>query len=250
MLNKINNNKIDFLDFLLRKLTFFFSDYTHRIGRTGRAGKHGVAISFVTKEDSMIFYDLKQALNEGPNSVCPPELANHPDAQHKPGTIMQKKRKDEVVFNVWTSRSVAINYFVHTTNSDMDHQYVAGSDDFNSSLQLFVQHIKLKLEWNSFPWSWTDFVKISIQFYYSCWCFMLLKHRCAWRNNTGGPTRAASTDVWHTVCVWQSGQQPGKPGKVGDLKPTWKTWKSQGIWNLPGKPGKVGEFHYWSGKNE
>lgn len=35
-------------------------DYTHRIGRTGRAGKTGVAVSFVTKDDSAILYDLKQ----------------------------------------------------------------------------------------------------------------------------------------------------------------------------------------------
>jgi len=75
-------------------------DYTHRIGRTGRAGKKGVAMSFLTKEDSAVFYDLKQALLESPVSTCPPELANHPDAQHKPGTVLQKKRKDEVVFNV------------------------------------------------------------------------------------------------------------------------------------------------------
>jgi ATP-dependent RNA helicase DDX23/PRP28 len=76
------------------------SDYTHRIGRTGRAGKKGAAISFLTKDDSPVFYDLKQVLLDSPVSVCPPELANHPEAQHKPGTVMQKKRKDEVVFNV------------------------------------------------------------------------------------------------------------------------------------------------------
>lgn len=35
-------------------------DYTHRIGRTGRAGKTGIAVTFLTKEDSTIFYDLKQ----------------------------------------------------------------------------------------------------------------------------------------------------------------------------------------------
>ncbi len=72
--------------------------YIHRIGRTGRAGKKGMAITFLTKEDSPIFYDLREALNESPVSTCPPELANHPDAQHKPGTVMQKKRKDEKVF--------------------------------------------------------------------------------------------------------------------------------------------------------
>ena len=73
-------------------------DYTHRIGRTGRAGKTGVAVTFLTKEDVGVYYDLKQALKESPVSVCPPELANHPDAQNKPGTIVQKKRRDETIF--------------------------------------------------------------------------------------------------------------------------------------------------------
>lgn len=73
-------------------------DYTHRIGRTGRAGKHGQAISLLTKDDSHLFYDLKQLLMSSPVSSCPPELANHPDAQNKPGTVVQKKRKDETIF--------------------------------------------------------------------------------------------------------------------------------------------------------
>ena len=33
--------------------------YTHRIGRTGRAGKSGKAITFLTQDDSHLFYDLK-----------------------------------------------------------------------------------------------------------------------------------------------------------------------------------------------
>lgn len=74
------------------------ADYIHRIGRTGRAGKSGVAITFLTKEDSTVFYDLKQAILESPVSSCPPELANHPDAQHKPGTILTKKRREETIF--------------------------------------------------------------------------------------------------------------------------------------------------------
>ncbi|XP_051947409.1 probable ATP-dependent RNA helicase DDX23 [Xyrauchen texanus] len=73
-------------------------DYIHRIGRTGRAGKSGVAMTFLTKEDSTVFYDLKQAILESPVSTCPPELANHPDAQHKPGTILTKKRREETIF--------------------------------------------------------------------------------------------------------------------------------------------------------
>ena len=73
-------------------------DYTHRIGRTGRAGKHGTSITLLTKEDAPLFYDLKQAILESPISECPHELANHPDAQHKPGAIVQKRRRDEKVY--------------------------------------------------------------------------------------------------------------------------------------------------------
>ncbi|CAH3180939.1 unnamed protein product [Porites lobata] len=72
--------------------------YTHRIGRTGRAGKTGVAITFLTQEDSAVFYDLKQTLLASPVSHCPPELDKHPDAQHKPGTVLTKKRKEETIF--------------------------------------------------------------------------------------------------------------------------------------------------------
>ncbi|CAH0406193.1 unnamed protein product [Chilo suppressalis] len=73
-------------------------DYTHRIGRTGRAGKTGKATSFVTKEDSALFYDLKQVLLSSSVSTCPPELMNHPEAQHKPGTVVTKKRREEMIF--------------------------------------------------------------------------------------------------------------------------------------------------------
>lgn len=65
--------------------------YTHRIGRTGRAGKKGEAITFLTKEDSHLFYDLKQLLLTSSNVQMPSEFANHPDANTKPGTISQKR---------------------------------------------------------------------------------------------------------------------------------------------------------------
>lgn len=76
-------------------------DYTHRIGRTGRAGKHGKAISFLTKDDAHLFYDLKQLMQSSPISTCPPELANHPDAQHKGGNTgpFQKKKKEDNLFS-------------------------------------------------------------------------------------------------------------------------------------------------------
>ena len=73
-------------------------DYVHRIGRTGRAGKSGKSVTFVTQDDSFLFYDLKQMLLSSPVSHCPPELSNHPEAQNKPGAVPQKKRKDEKIF--------------------------------------------------------------------------------------------------------------------------------------------------------
>ena len=70
--------------------------YTHRIGRTGRAGKNGEAVTFLTKEDSNLFYDLKKILSKSPfsKSSMPPEFANHPDALNKPGTVAQPREKD------------------------------------------------------------------------------------------------------------------------------------------------------------
>ncbi|KAH9543003.1 hypothetical protein CY35_13G039500 [Sphagnum magellanicum] len=61
--------------------------YTHRIGRTGRAGKTGVATTFLTLFDSDVFYDLKQMLVQS-NSPVPPELARHEASKFKPGLFV------------------------------------------------------------------------------------------------------------------------------------------------------------------
>ena len=53
------------------------ADYTHRIGRTGRAGQKGLAITFLSKGDEDVLYDLKQLISKSPSSVVPPELAKH-----------------------------------------------------------------------------------------------------------------------------------------------------------------------------
>jgi ATP-dependent RNA helicase DDX23/PRP28 len=58
--------------------------YVHRIGRTGRAGKTGVAITFLGDEDRDVLYDLKQKIANSPISKVPEELRRHEAAQSAP----------------------------------------------------------------------------------------------------------------------------------------------------------------------
>jgi ATP-dependent RNA helicase DDX23/PRP28 len=66
--------------------------YTHRIGRTGRAGKSGVAITFWGNEDADVLYDLKQMLTKSQISKVPEDLRKHEAAQQKGG---RKKGGDQ-----------------------------------------------------------------------------------------------------------------------------------------------------------
>ena len=59
--------------------------YTHRIGRTGRAGKTGVAITFWDNGDADVLYDLKQMLANSEKSKVPEDLRKHEAAQQKGG---------------------------------------------------------------------------------------------------------------------------------------------------------------------
>ncbi|KAJ3330431.1 DEAD (Asp-Glu-Ala-Asp) box polypeptide 23 [Blyttiomyces sp. JEL0837] len=70
-------------------------DYTHRIGRTGRAGQKGTAISFLANSDSDVFYDLKQMLQKSTLARIPPELANHEAAQRKPDPRFKPKPRTD-----------------------------------------------------------------------------------------------------------------------------------------------------------
>ncbi|KAI3874602.1 hypothetical protein MKX03_035123 [Papaver bracteatum] len=57
--------------------------YTHRIGRTGRAGNKGVATTFLTLHDTDVFNDFRNLLIQS-NSRVPPELARHEAEKFKP----------------------------------------------------------------------------------------------------------------------------------------------------------------------
>ena len=69
--------------------------YTHRIGRTGRAGRKGVSTTFVTGEgveNNGVLYDLKMLLASCKQTV-PPEFARMPGAQDAETRERNKKPK-------------------------------------------------------------------------------------------------------------------------------------------------------------
>lgn len=64
------------------QMTKSISEYVHRIGRTGRAGKKGTAITFWDSEaDANVLFDLKSIINNSKISKCPKDLLHHPKAK-------------------------------------------------------------------------------------------------------------------------------------------------------------------------
>ncbi|KAG0370488.1 mRNA splicing protein prp28 [Gamsiella multidivaricata] len=70
-------------------------DYTHRIGRTGRAGRSGVAVTFLSSYDTDVYYDLKQMLTKSTLATVPAELRNHEAAMTKGGIGGRRRANDE-----------------------------------------------------------------------------------------------------------------------------------------------------------
>jgi len=69
-----------------------YEDYVHRVGRTGRAGAHGVAYTFITPEEEKYAPDLVKAMEaagqEPPDEVvC---MANAYDSKRKAGELLTK----------------------------------------------------------------------------------------------------------------------------------------------------------------
>ena len=72
-------------------------NYTHRIGRTGRAGRKGAAMTFLTNSNTEVFFDLKTMLEET-KAIVPPELARHEASKIKPGGFETTSRKDTILY--------------------------------------------------------------------------------------------------------------------------------------------------------
>ncbi|KAJ7219190.1 P-loop containing nucleoside triphosphate hydrolase protein [Mycena pura] len=78
-----------------RGSTYRRTDMFYFLGRTGRAGKQGVAITFLTNDDDEVMYDLKNEISKSPVSKVPMELAKHESAQHRVSREMKRKRDAE-----------------------------------------------------------------------------------------------------------------------------------------------------------
>lgn len=64
------------------QMTKTISEYVHRIGRTGRAGRKGTAITFWDgDDDASVLYDLKTIVSRSKVSNCPKDLMYHPNAK-------------------------------------------------------------------------------------------------------------------------------------------------------------------------
>lgn len=68
--------------------------YVHRIGRTGRAGKLGVAITFLSEQDDEVMFDLKKEIEKSPISTMNQELARHDAAKTRVTREMKRKREE------------------------------------------------------------------------------------------------------------------------------------------------------------
>ena len=78
------------------QLPFKPEDYVHRIGRTGRAGKKGLALSLITEQDSILLHDLEELINERLLQQWYPGF--EPDLT-KPVEVKQSKVKNKRLAN-------------------------------------------------------------------------------------------------------------------------------------------------------
>ncbi len=80
---------VDNLDLVINyDVPIDYDNYVHRVGRTGRAGNDGMAISFVTSEDLMTLYEIEEHIGV---MIPERELPSYSEAHHKKKTKKAKK---------------------------------------------------------------------------------------------------------------------------------------------------------------
>ena len=68
-------------------------DYVHRVGRTGRAGQEGYALTIITPYDFKLWYQLDNFLNPGKLTAPKPGGGNKKPSRRKPRNENNKSRR-------------------------------------------------------------------------------------------------------------------------------------------------------------
>ena len=97
------------------ELPFNAEDYVHRIGRTGRAGNSGKAISFVARNEENLLADIEALIKRPlptqwlvgfePNFEDPADSASHGRNQRKQRQKAKAKAKSQATYGIKKSRS-------------------------------------------------------------------------------------------------------------------------------------------------
>ncbi|QSX29277.1 MULTISPECIES: DEAD/DEAH box helicase [Shewanella] len=94
-------------------LPFLPEDYVHRIGRTGRAGKSGVAISFVSREEERTLSDIEKLIGQKLKRIMVPgyEVSNRDlllkQLQKRRSFAKKKERDDNAAAQIVAEKSMA-----------------------------------------------------------------------------------------------------------------------------------------------
>ena len=78
------------------------TNYIHRIGRTGRAGKKGTAITFLEEKDKENLFYISKLINDMKNEnyediICPDWLVNLSKKKKDKKFIGKKRKKENVI---------------------------------------------------------------------------------------------------------------------------------------------------------
>lgn len=91
------------------ELPYIAEDYVHRIGRTGRAGKEGLAISLLSAGEEWLLEEVEAIIDQRlPQQWLPgyePDLTQPPTSQRKNSKTAQKRRTKQRAFGKKTGRS-------------------------------------------------------------------------------------------------------------------------------------------------
>lgn len=109
-------------------------DYVHRIGRTARAGKKGVAHSFITRKELGLAQDLCKILKRA-NQVIPDELHDmrRLSQQHKQDNKYRKWRKPEFGNNRFDMRETKYQALEFSGGANGNYQHRSGPAPYQAN---------------------------------------------------------------------------------------------------------------------